>query len=266
MGRSVAGSWGMGEQRSRVRLAPGTRLAERGDGAWQLGLHADRRVVLAPEAADHLLLGRLRTGVDPLRVTLRQREMLVRIGGAGLLVPCEPPAEPAAVSVDAPADARALVVTALASAGLTVDESAAGLALVVHVGAEVRRDRLDPLVHDDLPHLLVTAVADRVRVGPLVVPGVTSCQRCVDEHQTDRDPRHPLVVHHHLERDVDDRTTPGDLALGLAWAARDARAWLTGGRPTTWSATVELTDEGPVTHPWSRHPRCGCAWGESLLA
>jgi hypothetical protein len=256
----------MGEQRARVRLAPGTRLAERGDGAWQLGLHADRRVVLAPEAADHLLLARLRTGVDPLRVSVRQRELLVRIGSAGLLVPCEPPAAPGAVSVDAPADARVAVVAALANAALTVDDAAAALAVVVRVGAEVRRDRLDPLVRDDLPHLLVTAVAGRVRVGPFVVPGVTSCLRCVDEHLTDRDPRHPLVVHHHLECDADDRTTPGDLALGLAWAARDARSWLTGGRPTTWSATVELTDEGPVTHPWSRHPRCGCAWDEALLA
>lgn len=249
-----------------MRLAPGTRLAERGDGAWQLGLHADRRVVLVLEAADHVLLARLRTGVDPLRVSVRQRELLVRIDGAGLLVPCDPPAAPGAVGVDAPADARAGAVAALAHAGLAVDDASAALTLVVHVGAEVRRDRLDPLVRGDHPHLLVAAVAGRVRVGPLVVPGVTSCLRCVDEHLTDRDPRHPLVVHHHLERDADDRIPPGDLALGLAWAARDARSWLTGGRPTTWSASVELTGEGPVTHPWRRHPRCGCAWDEALLA
>lgn len=256
----------MGEEKARVRLAPGTRLAERGDGAWQLGLHPDRRLVLSPEAADHLLISRLRTGIDPLRVSVRQRELLVRIGGAGLLVPCDPPVAPDAVSVDAPADARPAVVAALTSAGLTVAGTATALTLVVHQGAEVRRDRLDPLVRADLPHLLVTAVAGRVRVGPLVVPGVTSCLRCVDEHLTDRDPRHPLVVHHHLDRDLDDRTPPGDLALGLAWAARDARSWLTGGRPTTWSATVELTEEGPVTHRWTRHPRCGCAWGVALLA
>lgn len=256
----------MGNRTTRVRLAPGTRLAERGDGAWQLGLHADRRLVLTPEAADHLLLARLRTGVDPLRVSVSQRELLVRIGAAGLLVPCELAAAPAPVTVDSPGDTRPAVVAAVANAGLTVDDVAGAVVLVVHVGAEVRRDRLDPLVRDDRAHLLVTAVAGRVRVGPLVVPGVTSCQRCVDEHLTDRDPRHPLVVHHHLDRDVDDRVAPGDLALGLAWAARDARSWLTGGRPTTWSATVELTDEGPVTHRWSRHPRCGCAWGEALLA
>ncbi|MFD1948279.1 hypothetical protein [Nocardioides aestuarii] len=256
----------MGEHRPRVRLAPGTRLSERGDGRWQLGLHADRRLVLAAEATDHLLLARLRTGVDPLRVSVPQRELLVRIGSAGLLVPCDPPPASGAVSVDAPGDTRAAVVAALSRAGLAVTEAAGALALVVTTGAEVRRDRLDPLVRDDLPHLLLTAVAGRVRLGPLVVPGVTSCLRCVDEHLTDRDPRHPLVVHHHLERAVDDRTTPGDLALGLAWAARDARSWLTGGRPTTWAATVELTETGPVTQTWSRHPRCGCAWGEALLA
>ena len=257
----------MGEQKERVRLAPGTRLSERGDGAWQLGLHADRRVVLVPEAADHLLLARLRTGVEPLRVSVRQRELLVRIGGAGLLVACGPPTVPGPVALDVPAEQRPAALAALTQAGLTVvDRDATAPVLVVHVGAEVRRERLDPLVREDRPHLLLTAVAGRVRVGPLVVPGVTSCLRCVDEHHTDRDPRHPLVVHHHLERDLDDRTPPGDLALGLAWAARDLRSLLTGGRPTTWSATVELTDDGPVSHRWSRHPRCGCAWGEALLA
>lgn len=256
----------MTDQGSRVRLLPGTRLSERGYGAWQLGLHDDRRVVLTPDAADHLLLARLRTGVAPDRLAAPQRALLERIRSAGLLTPCTTPPAPAPVALEAPTEHRAAAVRALTDAGLTVADGPSPLTLVVHVGAEPRRDALDPLVRSDDPHLLLTSVAGRVRLGPLVVPGATACLRCVDEHHTDRDPRHPLVVHHHVDRDPDDRPPPGDLALGLAWAARDARLYLTGGAPTTWSATVELTDDGPVTRPWRRHPRCGCAWAEALLA
>lgn len=257
----------MTENAGRVRLAPGTRLSERGYGAWQLGLHPDRRLLLAAEALDHALIARLRTGVDPARVTVPQRELLVRLDRAGLLTPCAAPAVVGPVALDAPTDQRARVTRALGEAGLrVVDDGPSPLTLVVQVGAEPDRDRFDPLVREDRPHLLVTAVAGRVRVGPLVVPGVSSCLRCVDEHHTDRDPRHPLVVHRHLEREPDDRPAPADLALGIAWAARDARTFLAGGRPTTWSATVDVTDDGPLIQRWSRHPRCGCAWGTALLA
>jgi hypothetical protein len=256
----------MTDQGSRVRLLPGTRLSERGYGAWQLGLHDDRRVVITPDAADHLLLARLRTGVDPDRLGATQRALLDRLGRAGLLTSCTTARPPSPVALDAPPEHRAAAARALADAGLAVADGPSPLTLVVTVGAEQRRDALDPLVRADRPHLLLTAVARRVRLGPLVVPGATACLRCVDEHHTDRDPRHPLVVHHHLERDPDDRPAPGDLALGLAWAARDARAYLSDGAPSTWSATVDLTDDGPLARSWTRHPRCGCAWGEALLA
>jgi hypothetical protein len=256
----------MTDHTSRVRLLPGTRLSERGYGAWQLGLHDDRRVVLTPDAADHLFLTRLRTGVDPDRLGAAQRSLLDQLDRAGLLTSCAAAPAPPPVALAAPSEHRAAAARALTDAGLTVSDDPAALTLVVTVGAEQRRDALDPLVRADRPHLLLTAVARRVRIGPLVVPGATACLRCVDEHLTDRDPRHPLVVHHHLERDPGDRPAPGDLALGLTWAARDARAYVCDGAPSTWSATVELTDDGPVARPWSRHPRCGCAWGEALLA
>jgi hypothetical protein len=256
----------MTDHASRVRLLPGTRLSERGYGAWQLGLHDDRRVVLTPDAADHLLVTRLRTGVDPDRLGATQRSLLDQLDEAGLLISCAAAPPPPPMTLDAPAEHRAAAARALADAGLTVADGPSALTLVVSVGAEQRREALDPLVRADRPHLLLTAVAGRVRIGPLVVPGATACLRCVDEHHTDLDPRHPLVVHHHLERDLADRPAPGDLALGLAWAARDARAYVCDGAPSTWSATVDLTDDAPAVRAWSRHPRCGCAWDEALLA
>lgn len=254
-----------GTQRRWVRLAPGVRLSDRGHGAWQLGLHADHRVVLTPDPATHALLVRLRTGVDEERLPEGSRPLLARLGRAGLLASCAAPPAPGPVAVDAVADQRGAVARALVAAGLTVtDGDAAALTLVLRTGAEPRREDLDPWVREDRAHLLVTAVAGRVRLGPLVVPGTTACLRCVDAHHTDRDPRHPLVVHHHHDRDPDDVPVPGDLALALAWAARDARCFLTAGRPTTWSSTVDLTEDGPRVHPWSRHPHCGCAWDAAL--
>lgn len=253
------GQNGAGAER-RVRLVRGARVTERGYGAWQVGLHHDRRLVLAPSPAELVLLERLRVGVDPARVPVEQRELLDRLDRGGLLTATTTPPAPPPIALDVPADLRGTVGRALTDAGLTTTAGAAPLVLVVRAGAEPRREELDPHVQADRAHLLVTLVAQRARVGPLVVPGVNACQRCVDEHHTDRDPRHQMVLHHHAERDpldVPDRT---DLALALAWAARDARAHLTGDRPTTWSATVELTPDGPVHRTWARHPRCGCAW------
>lgn len=247
----------------RVRLAPGVRVTERGYGAWQVGLHHDRRLLLTASPGDLALLERLRTGLDPAgALPAGERELLARCDRAGLLVDGTPAAAPPPVTLDAPADLRATVGRALTDAGLrTTDDPDGPLTLVVRAGCEPRREDLDPLVQADRAHLLLTVVAGRARVGPLVVPGVTACQRCVDEHHTDRDPRHQLVLHHHHERDATDRVGTADLALALAWAARDARLHLTGGQPTTWSATVDVAEAGPQRRTWARHPRCGCAWG-----
>ncbi len=88
---------------------------------------------------------------------------------------------------------------------------------------------IDRLVQADRPHLLVTAVAGRVRVGPCVVPGLTACLRCVDAHLADRDPRHPLV------RRAARRRRP---ERPCRRPARPAR-WRWPGRCATWSRLVE---------------------------
>lgn len=255
-------------RRPRSRLAPGVRVSDRGDRALQVGLHPDRRLVLEDSPATRELLERLRGGLDPATLPPAQGALLRALERAGLLVDPTASAPPARlVGVDAGEPGRGLLVRLLADAGLGVaatDAAAPPLTLVLRTGAEPRREDLDLLVQADRPHLLLAVVAGRVRLGPTVVPGVTACLRCVDEHLTDRDPRHPLVVHQHLDRDPTDVGEPAELQLGLAWAVRDAAAYLRGRRPATWSTTVELTDAGPVHHRWSRHPRCGCAWGDAL--
>jgi hypothetical protein len=257
---------------ARVQLAPGLRLTERRDGSLQVGLHADRRLVLPDEPAVRAVLTRLRHPVDPVALSGAERVVAERLGAAGLLEDAHDTARRTATRATAPVQvladdatgalARRLLVGAGLAAARGPDDPA--LTLVVTGGAEPRRTDLDRLAQADRPYLLVTSVAGRVRVGPCVVPGLTACIRCVDEHLADRDPAHPRLVAEHLTADRADLPPPGDLALGLAWAVRDVVALVDGDRPTTWSATVDLTPAGPVTHEWRRHPRCGCAWGDLL--
>ncbi len=257
---------------ARVRLAPGLRVTERRDGTLQVGLHADRRLVLPHGPEVRAVLARLRHPVDPAALSDAERVLTERLEAAGLLEDerdvARRAATRAAAAIAVVADdatgalTRRLLVEAGLSAARGPDDPT--LTLVVTGGAEPRRADLDRLAQADRPHLLVTSVAGRVRVGPCVVPGLTACVRCVDEHLADRDPSHPRLVAGHLTAARDDLPPPGDLALALAWAVRDVVALVDGERPTTWSATVDLVPGGPVTHEWRRHPRCGCAWGDLL--
>ncbi|WP_285612208.1 TOMM precursor leader peptide-binding protein [Actinokineospora globicatena] len=115
------------------------------------------------------------------------------------------------------------------------------------------------------PHLAV-AVRDGIGiVGPLVVPGVSSCLHCADQHRTDRDPCWPV-----LATQLAGRPQPADLAAanataGLAVAqVLRAAAWLrepTDPTPSTWNTTVELDPvAATISHRrWPPHPDCPCA-------
>lgn len=248
----------------RVRLRPGIRVCERGDGAVQLGLHPGHRLVLADDPTSRGALALLASGVEPARL---DPELLHRLMAARLLT--DPGTRRSSarerVAVVATDEVRAPLVRLLSEAGIRESaRTTPAVTIVVTIGAEPRREEIDALVQADRPHLVLTAVAGRLRIGPFVVPGLTACLRCLDAHLTDRDARHPLVVEQHLVPDPADRPSPGDLQLALAWAARDVARMLDGDRPTTWSATVDLEPTGPVTSSWRRHPGCGCAWGDAL--
>lgn len=254
---------------SRLRLAPGLRVSERTGTALQVGLDHGRRAVLPDSPATRALLDRLAHGLDPARVPGDQHAAYARLAGAGLLVAHDDAGHrararaAAVVGLDAPVAETAALARLLTEAGLALArDTEPTCSLVVRQGCEPRRADLDPLVRRDRPHLLVTLVAGRIRVGPCVVPGVTACLRCVDEHLTDADPRHPLLVEQHLERDPGDRASPAALQLALAWAVRDLVALVEGDRPTSWSSTVDLAGAAPEVRAWRRHPRCGCAWAD----
>jgi hypothetical protein len=161
------------------------------------------------------------------------------------------------VAVQASGEARDEAVRVLRAAGCEVGDGA--VSLVVAAG-EIARPDADAHVRDGRPHLLVAAGAHGWTLGPFVVPGESACLRCVDAHRGELDPRRALVVEQLAGRPA----APDDPALGslaVTWAVRDVLTHLDGGRPSTWSATIELTaDLRPQRRTWARHPHCGCSW------
>lgn len=126
----------------------------------------------------------------------------------------------------------------------------------------------DPVVSANLvalgvPHLLVHAAEGTGVVGPLVVPGRTSCLRCVDLHNTDVDPCWPA-----LAAQLAAHPQPADLATAAAtaaFAAAQALRFLHGsaaghGELPVWGAAVEIdvfTGRSERVE-WQPHGECPC--------
>ncbi|GDY33206.1 thiamin biosynthesis protein [Gandjariella thermophila] len=125
------------------------------------------------------------------------------------------------------------------------------------------------LVADQIPHLVVRAREGTGLVGPLVLPGRTSCLRCADLYRTDRDPCWPRVA-----AQLGHRPQPADLATAQATAALAvgqallALEWPRHGtRPLVWDTTLELDPLRAALRRrrWPRHPSCCGAHREPAL-
>jgi hypothetical protein len=128
---------------------------------------------------------------------------------------------------------------------------------------DMARDDAAALLRLSVPHLIASVVETTGVVGPLVLPGRSSCLRCHDMHRTDRDPAWPRVLAQAHRR------LPGvaacDLtlaALVAALAAQQVLAHLDGFVPATVDGTVEtsLPFGMPRRRSWRPHPACGCTW------
>lgn len=132
----------------------------------------------------------------------------------------------------------------------------------------------DPRVVRDLHAAGVAHLPVRLRdgaglVGPLVLPGVTSCLGCADLHRSDRDAAWPAVASQ-LRGTVgtaDRATVLATAALALNQVDRIIRAVRRGedvGTSTEPPPTLDTTLEFDVNagaimaRRWSRHPRCWC--------
>ncbi|HEX8768425.1 MAG TPA: hypothetical protein VF714_08650 [Jatrophihabitans sp.] len=117
------------------------------------------------------------------------------------------------------------------------------------------------LHQDRVPHLRASVDGEQAVVGPLVLPGRTSCLQCADLHRTDRDPAWPALAVQLAARPR--RRISSDVALCVATvgvAVGQALAYLDRQRPATIGASLEwqLPDWRLRRRSWPVHHNCDC--------
>ncbi|CUR58593.1 conserved hypothetical protein [metagenome] len=284
----------------RPLLRPGIRITRRDQDHLQVGLDADLRVVVPDDAPTRGFLDALSTGA-PVALTPEVGQLADRLLSHGLLIDADhfrrdlaelsqesaTAAHYATFGLEAhdvllrrgrrgarvdqhgPCDDQVThAEELLRHAGAAASRLSPYAVLVVAAGVPDRA-RIDDLVREERPHLLVSFSEGIVVVGPFVVPGVTACLRCVDAHLGDADPRRGLVVEQYTRLGprldgVPEPLDPAVAQLAVAWAARDLVSFLDDEVPSTWSTTIRF---GPGAHQqrsrWRRHPACGCAWAQT---
>jgi bacteriocin biosynthesis cyclodehydratase domain-containing protein len=124
----------------------------------------------------------------------------------------------------------------------------------------------EPLIASGTPHLYAGVVEATGVVGPLVLPGETSCAGCLHEARTDRDPAWPrLVAQWRSGGSRPGRACDVTLATTVAGlAAAHALSFLDGQLPTTAGARWEVSLPGLTWHarPVWAHPACPCGTAE----
>lgn len=153
------------------------------------------------------------------------------------------------------------VLTDLGFASL--DTTDPDLLVVISCG-EPARAIFDQAHRHGVTHLLVVLDEDRVRVGPLVVPGVTPCLACLDLHRTDWDHAWPALLPQ-LGRAARSVTAP-TLAAPLRYVAAaevgvEVLAVAAGLRPRTAGRVLAIGPEhdARATWPVAFHHGCACA-------
>jgi bacteriocin biosynthesis cyclodehydratase domain-containing protein len=133
--------------------------------------------------------------------------------------------------------------------------------VVLAVDEPVDEERRAALHARSCAHLLVRVSGGHGVVGPLVLPGLTSCLRCADLHRLDRDPAwNALAVQLTLPHRaaVASEVALATVIAGLA--AVQALDFLDGGRPATIEGSLEmhLPDWRLRRRTWPVHPECDC--------
>lgn len=280
-------------------LNPAMPVLLRPDGAVQVGWDPGRAVLVRPPAglSATALAGLLRTMQTPAGLSRRSAEV-VRHGAAtavGLTALLDAlVAAGVATARDRPARSRApsirihgrgplsdLLVETLRCSGArlrhsTLPHAAIGCGrtdLVVLADALVTEPRLVRELHAErMPHLPVRVRDGTGLVGPLVLPGVTSCLTCADLHRRDRDAAWPAVAVQLRDTigHADRATILATVALALNQVDRvmaAVRGTVGAGAagepvpPPTLNATLEfnLATGLLLTRRWTRHPLCDCA-------
>jgi uncharacterized metal-binding protein len=133
---------------------------------------------------------------------------------------------------------------------------------VLAVDGPLPEDRLAAFHARNAAYLVVSLGLDGGVIGPLVLPGLTSCLRCADLHRGDRDPAwSALAVQLTVERRHGPASSVPVAAVIAGIAAQQALAYLDGDEPDCLDATLEYRppDYRVRRRSWPPHPDCGCA-------
>jgi len=133
--------------------------------------------------------------------------------------------------------------------------------VVLAVDEPIDGDRRDALHARDCAHLAVRLGADHGVVGPLVIPGLTSCLRCADLHRRDRDPAwSALAVQLTVARRHGGASDVAMATVVAGVTALQALAYLDGDEPAVIEGTLELhlPDWRIRRRSWPVHPECDC--------
>jgi hypothetical protein len=159
------------------------------------------------------------------------------------------------------------VATAMAAAGLPVGADQQPTVAVLADAAHPDVPRYFDHDLQDRPHLHIGVLGDRAVVGPLVVPGETSCLRCAYLHLRDADVAWPLLSvqwAHAVQAMPCPPLDPLLVQLAATQAGLLLRRWTDA--PTDrdgWSGyalDLRLPDGIPQRVARPAHPLCGCLW------
>lgn len=275
-------------------LDPAMPVLLRPDGDVQIGWDPRRAVMIRPphgldptELAALLRTLHSPTSIADLRRWAREHgpiadddvaHLLDGLVGAGVATRAEPApggGRSASIRVHGRGPLTDLLLNALQCSGAVVSRSFRPHAAVSPdtVDLVVLTDFLvaDPRILRDLHRHRVAHLPVRIRdgiglVGPLVIPGTTSCLGCADRHRRDRDPAWPVIAAQ-LRDTIGiaaPATTLATAALALSQITRviDAVHGRPGGAdpgpPPALNASLEfdVAAGSLVTRHWTRHPLC----------
>ena len=142
--------------------------------------------------------------------------------------------------------------------------------VVLASGGAPEMSAINELVRSGVPHLRVAVQEARAVVGPFVMPGSTSCLRCLELHRSDRDSAWPVIAAQLAAGGSRAGTEACDVVLATlaaSVAALQVLAFVDGGDPITRNGTLEiaLPDWRVRRRSWRAHPLCGCSWADEAV-